>query len=194
MNDAIEVEINLAAAREKRREEGERRKEKYPTQPSSSNSQEARMDMMMKIMEKMMERLTMENIPPPREEQEQQNGNQNFRRPLPPLRNQRMPEDEQIMPPFLDNYITMEVGEYPMENQNNHSNDIDFGIYLVEGDNFFSQEEVAPVQSVVTLSQLQFLQRHNMFPENFHQPITNSVCGGSKENLSPPVYDEQEED
>ena len=50
------------------REQGERRKEKGPTQPSSSNSQEARMDTMMKIMEKMMERLTMENIPSPREE------------------------------------------------------------------------------------------------------------------------------
>ena len=70
MNDAIEVEINLTAAREKRIKEVERRKEKDPTQPSSSNSQEARMDMMMKIMETLMERLTMDSRPPPREEQE----------------------------------------------------------------------------------------------------------------------------
>ena len=36
-----------------------------------------------------------------------------------------------------------------MENQNHHFDDIDFGIYLAEeGDIYFSQEEVAPVQSV----------------------------------------------
>ena len=75
MNDAIEVEINMIVAREKRREEGERRKENEPTQPSSSNSQEARMDMMMKIMEKLMDRLTMENRPPPSEKQEKSNRN-----------------------------------------------------------------------------------------------------------------------
>ena len=68
MNDAIEVEINLTAAKEKRREEGDIRKDKEHEQHSSSNSQEENMDMMMKIMEKMMERLTMENIPSPREE------------------------------------------------------------------------------------------------------------------------------
>ena len=50
------------------------------------------MDMMMKTMGKLMERLTMENRPPPIENQEQQNRNQNFRRPLPPPRNQRIPK------------------------------------------------------------------------------------------------------
>ena len=112
------------------------------------------MDVMMKIMEKMMERLTMENITPPREEQEQQNGKQNFRRPLPPPRNQSMPEDQQIGPPFLDNYITKEGGEDPMKNQNHHFDDIDFRIYLAEEDNLFSQEEASPIQSIVTHSQM----------------------------------------
>ena len=107
--------------------------------------------MMMKIMERLMERLT-NNIPIPREKQEQQNRNQNFRRPLPPPRNQRIPEDQQIRPPFLDNYITKEGGEDPMKNQNHHFDDIDFGIYLAEGDNFFAQEAATPVQLVVTLS------------------------------------------
>ena len=65
INDAIEVEINLTAAKEKRREEGDIRKDKDPEQPSSSISQEARMDIMMKMMEKLMERLTMDHIPPP---------------------------------------------------------------------------------------------------------------------------------
>ena len=172
MNDSIQVEINLTANREKRREEGERRKEKYPTQPSSSNSQEARMDMMMKIMEKMMERLTMENKPPPREEQEKQNGNHNFRRPLPPPRNQRIPKDQQIRSSFLDNYIDEEGGKDPMENPNHHYDDIDFGIYLAEeGDELFSQEEASPVQSVFTLSQLKFIQTHNILPGEYNHPV-----------------------
>ena len=95
----------------------------------------------------------MDNKPPPREEQEKHNGNHSFRRPLPPPRNQRIPEGQQIRPPFLDNYIAEEGGEDLMENQNHHFDDIDFWIYIAEeGDNFFAQEEVAPVQSVVTLS------------------------------------------
>ena len=65
MNDAIEVEINLTSAREKRRQEGEIRKDKDPTQPSSSNSQGARMDMIMETMENLMERPTMDHCPPP---------------------------------------------------------------------------------------------------------------------------------
>ena len=149
MNDVVEVEINLTAAIEKRREEGERRKEKDPPQLSSFKSHEAIMDTMMQTMEKLMERLTMDNRPPPKENQEQHNRNQNFRRPLPPPRNQRIPEDQQIRAPFLDNYVDEEGGKDPMENQNHHFDDIDFEIYLAkEGDNLFAQEEVAPVQSV----------------------------------------------
>ena len=42
----------------------------------------------------------------------------------------------------MDNYIVEEGGEYPMENQNHHFDDIDFGIYLTEEEhNFFAQEE-----------------------------------------------------
>ena len=74
MNDAIEVKVDMTASKRKkrdegewRREEGERRKDKEFEQPSSSNPQEARMDMMMKTMEKFMERLTMDTTPLPRE-------------------------------------------------------------------------------------------------------------------------------
>ena len=87
MKDAIEVEVNLAASRNKKRDEGEWRREegdimrdKEPEQPSSSNSQEVKMEMMMKSMEKLIERLTMDNRPPTKENQEQQNRNQNVRR------------------------------------------------------------------------------------------------------------------
>ena len=94
INDATEVERKLTTAKEKRTEEGEIRKDKEPEKQSSSNSQEARMDTMMKSMENLMERLTMDNRPPLRESQEKHYRNQNFRRPLPPPRNQRIPEDQ----------------------------------------------------------------------------------------------------
>ena len=69
MNDSIELEINLIVSKEKRGEEGHRRKDKDPEKPSYSNSEETIMDMMMKIMETLMERLTVDNRPPPREKQ-----------------------------------------------------------------------------------------------------------------------------
>ena len=88
---AIEVELNLTATRKKKRDDGEgrreererrreegewrryegyrgeRRKDKEPKHPSTSSSQEARIDMMLRTMEWMMERLSMDGIPPPRE-------------------------------------------------------------------------------------------------------------------------------
>lgn len=82
MNDAVEVEVNLTSARRKkrdegdwRREEGDMRKGKEPEQPSTSYTQEVRDNMMMRTMEKLMERLTVDNIPSPRDHQEQQNKN-----------------------------------------------------------------------------------------------------------------------
>ena len=77
MKDAIEVEVNLNASRKKkrdevewRRQEGDRIKDKYPQHPSSSISQEARMDIVMKSMERLMERHSMDGRTPPRENQE----------------------------------------------------------------------------------------------------------------------------
>ena len=63
---------------------------KSPNNLLPYNSQEASMDIIMKIVEKLMERITMDNRPLPRENQEQRNINQNFRRSLPPPRNQRI--------------------------------------------------------------------------------------------------------
>ena len=103
-----------------------------------------------------------------------------------------MPKDQQIKTHFLDNYITKERGEYPMKNKNHHIDDIDFRIYLVEeGDNLFVQEEATPVQSAVTLSQLQFLQRHNMLPRKYSHPVSNPINGGIKEDFIPPFYEEK---
>ena len=52
------------------------------------------------------------------------------------------------------------------------------------------QEEAAHVQSENTLLQQQFLQRHNMFYEECHHPVTNLVNGSFKEYFIPLVYDE----
>ena len=85
MNEAVEVEVNLTSARRKKIEEGEwqreentRKREKESDHPSTSNSQEAKDSMIVKTLEKMMERLAVEGRPPHRE---QQNRNQNFGRP-----------------------------------------------------------------------------------------------------------------
>ena len=88
MNDSIEVEIKLIVVREKRREEEEKQKDKYPIQHFSPTSQEVGINRMMEAMERLMERLTMNHIPPPIKYQGQQKLDQDFRGPLPSPRNQ----------------------------------------------------------------------------------------------------------
>ena len=81
-----------------------------------------------------------------------------------------------------------------MENQNHLFDDIDFGIYLAEeGDNLFAQEEATPVQSVITLPQMQFLQIHNMIYERCNQPVSNPVNGGIEEDFLDEDYHQWEE-
>ena len=41
---------------------------------------------------------------------------------------------------------------------------------------------------------MQFLQIPDMFYEECHHPVSNSVSCGFEENISPPVYDDQEGD
>lgn len=84
MNEAVEVEVNLTSARRKKIEEGEwqreenaRKREKETEQPSTSYTQETRDNMIVKTLEKIMERLTVNDQPPHRE---QQNRNQNVGR------------------------------------------------------------------------------------------------------------------
>ena len=88
MKDAIELEVNLVAARKKKRyegegirEEGERKVHKEMEHPSTSKLQEDRIDTMLRTMERMMERLSMDGRPPPRENQEQKNRKPNSKRP-----------------------------------------------------------------------------------------------------------------
>ena len=67
-------------------------------------------------MDRLMDRLELDNIPPNKEQPEPKIRNTNFRRTPPPApqimqRNQRNPinpEDQQIRPPFPDNYVDEE--------------------------------------------------------------------------------------
>ena len=81
MKDTIEVEVDLVTARNKkrddeewRREEGERKVDKDLEGPSTSILQEARIDTMLWTMERMMERISVDERPPPKENQEQKIG------------------------------------------------------------------------------------------------------------------------
>lgn len=114
-NDVMEVEVKLTSAMRKkrdecewRREEGDQRKGKEPEQPSMSYTQETNMDVMMNTMENLMERLTVDNRPPPKYHQEQQNRNQNVRRPQilqNRLRDQINIPEQLVRPPLKENYV-----------------------------------------------------------------------------------------
>ena len=74
-----------------------------------------------------MDRLELHNRLPNREYPEPETRNLNFRIPPPPSqirhrdqRNPRNVEDQQIIPPFLDNFFDEEEENYPMDNQIRH--------------------------------------------------------------------------
>ena len=84
MNDAIEVEVNLMAhKKEKYRFEAKRVKEE--AQPSTSQStSDAKIDSILRVMERMMERFAGNNRQVVREQHEPQIRNPNFRQPRQP--------------------------------------------------------------------------------------------------------------
>lgn len=97
-NDAIGVETNLMAKKMKLNAEWKGVKD----EPSSSQSTDAKFEVMLKMMEKVVDKLT-----PPRVEPQPQTRNPNFIRPPGPQilqRYQRNLEDQQaIRPPFPKN-------------------------------------------------------------------------------------------
>ena len=96
----------------------------------------------MKTVERPMVMLDLDNRPPNREQPENQLRKPNFRILPPPVRNQRDLEDQQIIPPFPDNFVDEEEENDPMDNQIHHFDDLDSGIYLKEEEhNIFSQED-----------------------------------------------------
>lgn len=80
--DAIEVEANLMASGKMNRRSYIKSSNKEETHiASSSQTIDANIDMIMKTMERLMERLVVEHRQAPREPAEGKNKNQNFRRP-----------------------------------------------------------------------------------------------------------------
>ena len=85
--DTLEVEANMmACGKIKPRVEVDRRKGREEAHPSTSasSSSDMKFEMMLKTMEKLMDRLTLEAKPMDREQNEPQIRNPNFKRKVPP--------------------------------------------------------------------------------------------------------------
>lgn len=102
MSDATEVEVNLmASGKIKYNSDRDINKVQDKAQPSTSQSSEERFELMMKTMEKLMERMSLDNKPNTREQADFPPRNQ--RRPAVPQirqRDQRNQGDQQIRPSF----------------------------------------------------------------------------------------------
>jgi len=85
MSDAIEVEVNLmASGKIKHNPNIDVKKVQGEAHPSTSQSSDEKLDLMMKNMERFMERMSLENNPATRDQTDFQSRNQNFRRvPVP---------------------------------------------------------------------------------------------------------------
>ena len=150
---AWEVESNMmASGKIKQRVETDKGKIRED-QPSTSvaSSNDLKFEMMMKTMEKLMDRMNVDSRPLNREQNEPQIRNLNFRRPNPlqppqirqrDIRNPRNSNDQQIQPPFLENYVDGE-GEYePIEDQIHHFSDLDSNMHIIETKhNMYAQED-----------------------------------------------------
>ena len=148
--DALEVEANMMVSGKMKQRDIDRRKIREENMPStSSSSNDIKFEMMLKIMEKLMDRLTMENRSFNKEHAEPQIRNPNFRRPnphMPPqnrqrdMRNPRNQEEQQIRPPFPENYVADE--EEPTKNEIHLFGELDFEIYLTKGEHsiFFQRD------------------------------------------------------
>ena len=106
----------------KQRVDENRRKVREENNPSTSSSIDAKFDIMKRTMERLMDKLALDNIPQNIDQHEPQIMNPNFRRPLPPHIRQRekiIPwnvEDQQIRPPFPENFVDEEEENDPMDN------------------------------------------------------------------------------
>ena len=126
------------------------REENVPSASAATSSNDVKFEMMLETMEKMIYRLTVDNIPLNREHNEPLIKNRNFRRPNPPpppqirkrdTRNPRNLDDQQIRPPFPENYVGDEEEVNPVEDQIHHFGDLDSEVYLTEEEhNMFAQQ------------------------------------------------------
>ena len=154
--DALELESNMmACGKIKPRVDVDKRKgreEIMPSTSSASSSNDIKFEMMLKKMEKLMDRLNMDTSTVNREYNEPHIRNPNFRRPIPPdplpqnrqrdMRNPRNQEYQQIRPPFPKNCVSNDDGAESIEDRIHHFGDLDSEIYLAkEGHSMFAQED-----------------------------------------------------
>ena len=138
----------MASGKMRHRDMDKRRKEENVPSTSSSSA-EVKFEMMLKTMEKLMDRLTVDARPFNREQGDPQIRNPNFRRPNPPVpqhnrqrdqRNPRNHEEQPIRPPFPENYVVDE--EDPPENEIHLFGELDSQIYLIEEEHsMFAHED-----------------------------------------------------
>ena len=113
MKNAMEVEANVLAGKKHKHEA---RRVKEESQASTSTSTDAKFDMVLERMNLMLDRLAIDNRRPPREHNEPQVRNPDFRRPPMQqnrLRENRNPDDniQAIRAPFAENYVEGETEE-----------------------------------------------------------------------------------
>jgi hypothetical protein len=118
MSNTIEVEVNMmVSGKIKQRFNRGDKKPQGDVQPSSSWSLDDKFDLMMKMMEKLMERMSMGNKPVDREHNDPQHINHNLRRGQVPQirqreqREQRDQGDQHMRPPFQNNYMDEEFDQ-----------------------------------------------------------------------------------
>jgi hypothetical protein len=146
MNDAIEVEVNLmASGKIKYNPETDMKKAQEEAQPSTSQSSDAKFDLMVKTMEKLVENLSLDNKPAIRDQTELQLRNPNFRRlPVTQIRqrDQRNQGDQPIKPPFQNNYVD-ENFEESLEDNIHCCDDVETNVFLTkeEHDKFIEEND-----------------------------------------------------
>jgi hypothetical protein len=83
-------------------------------QPSTSQTSDEKFDLMVKTIERLVEKLSLENKPTIKDQADFQHKNPNFRRALVPQisqRDQRNQGDQQIKPSFQNNYVNENFDE-----------------------------------------------------------------------------------
>ena len=130
MDDAIKVEVNLITSNKtKQKNETRRVKEEEPQASTSQSSSNAKFNMMMKTMEKMMDELSADDKNQMKDQNEPQVRNLNIRRQQGPLvpqvtpREKRNPNEQQIRPPFQENPIDEEFIEQPQDHIHHFGNE-----------------------------------------------------------------------
>ena len=134
---AISVEANLIEKRARLKSE-KRVTYKYETMASTSSS-DAKIDNLVRVMERMLEKINLNNKMPPRENQtnpQNRNRNPNFRRD--PMQDRQRDNDHQIRPPFQQIYVDQEEERETERLEENHVNLIRSDS---ENDAFLTEEE-----------------------------------------------------